>query len=189
MKIGYLRVSTEEQNTARQSDGLKTVCDEIYVEKISAVAKERPIFDLVMEKLEPGDTFVVWDLDRAFRSTIDAILEADKLRARSINFQICTLSIDTTEPAGEFFYTIMAAYGQFERRILSRRTREGMAAAKRRNKHVGRPRLLTDAQLKTAACWIESGQKQTGETATIFGVRSDTLRKALKRYRERSFTE
>ena len=66
MKIGYLRVSLDSQKEDRQEDGLKALCDEIYVEKISGAKKARPVYQQVIEKLRPGDTLVVWDLDRAF---------------------------------------------------------------------------------------------------------------------------
>ena len=69
MKIAYLRVSTEEQNLHRQFDALSDVCDQVYCERLSGVATKRPVFDKVMNLLKPGDTLVVWDLDRAFRST------------------------------------------------------------------------------------------------------------------------
>lgn len=140
MKIGYLRVSTEDQNHQRQLDSLKFVCDELHIETLSAVSKKRPVFAKVLKKLKAGDTLVVHDLDRAFRSTLDALKQADKLRERGIEFQILSLNVDTGTPAGQLVYTVMAAFAQYERDILSRRTKEGMAAAKRRGKHIGRPR-------------------------------------------------
>ena len=97
-----------------------------------------------------GDTLVVWDLDRAFRSTIDALLEADMLRERGVQFQIVSLNVDTSEPFGELIYTFMAALGQFERKNLIKRTKEGMAAAKRRGKHIGRPFKLTPGAVSGA---------------------------------------
>ncbi|HBR68779.1 MAG TPA: resolvase, partial [Rhodospirillaceae bacterium] len=142
MKIGYLRVSLESQKEDRQEDGLKAICDELYVEKMSGARKDRPVYQEVVSKLQPGDTLVVWDLDRAFRSTVDALLEAEKLRQRGIGFQIVNLNIDTATPSGELIYTVMAAFAQFERSNLIKRTKEGMAAARLRGKHIGRPRKL-----------------------------------------------
>lgn len=77
MKLGYLRVSTVAQKPDRQIDALKPICDRLYIEKTSATAKNRPVFDLVKKALKQGDTLVVWDLDRAFRSTIDALTQAE----------------------------------------------------------------------------------------------------------------
>ena len=73
MKIGYLRVSTKTQRPDRQINGLKDLCDQLYIETLSAVADKRPVFDKVLSTLKRGDTLFVWDLDRAFRSTEDAI--------------------------------------------------------------------------------------------------------------------
>ena len=140
MKIGYLRVSTEDQNHQRQIDSLKTVCDELYTETLSAVNKKRPVFERVIKKLKAGDTLVVHDLDRAFRSTLDALRQAEQLRERGVEFQILSLNVDTGTPAGELVFTVMAAFAQYERQCLIQRTKEGMAAARRRGKHIGRPR-------------------------------------------------
>ena len=139
MKIGYLRVSTEDQNHQRQIDSLKTICDALYTETLSATNKKRPVFEKVLRKLKLGDTLVVHDLDRAFRSTIDALSHAERLRERGVEFQILSLNVNTSTPAGQLVYTVMAAFAQYERQCLSQRTKEGMAAAKRRGKHVGRP--------------------------------------------------
>ena len=142
MKIGYLRVSTVDQNHQRQIDSLKTVCDELYTETISAINKKRPVFERVIGKLHAGDTLVVHDLDRAFRSTLDALKQAEQLRKRGVEFQILSLNVDTGTPAGQLVFTVMAAFAQYERQCLSQRTKEGMAAAKRRGKHVGRPKKI-----------------------------------------------
>ena len=120
MKIGYLRVSLENQREDRQEDGLKDLCDEIHVEKLSGASKKRPVYQKVIQKLSPGDTLVVWDLDRAFRSTVDALLEVEKLRHRGIEFQVVNLNVDTSTPSGELIYTVMAAFAQFERQTLIR---------------------------------------------------------------------
>lgn len=82
MKIGYIRVSTDQQSHQRQLDGLQSHCDEVHCETVSAVKKKRPVYQKVLRKLRKGDTLVVWDLDRAFRSTIDALTEVEKLRGR-----------------------------------------------------------------------------------------------------------
>ncbi len=180
-KIGYLRVSTNEQKPDRQIDGLKNICDEIHIEKLSATAKKRPVFKKVIRKLKPGDTLVVWDLDRAFRSTIDALLEANKLRKRGVEFQIVTMHLDTSTPEGEYVYTIMAAQGQLERRYLSKRTKEGMEAARRRGKRLGRPPLFDDKDLRKAHAKVTTGKATIETLALELGCCRDTLPKAFKR--------
>jgi hypothetical protein len=115
-KIGYMRVSTGEQRPDRQIDGLKEICDEYFVETLSAVSRKRPVYQKVIRSLKPGDMLVVWDLDRAFRSAKDALNELDLLHKRGVSFRIASLKIDTTTPEGYFVYTIMGAVAEFERR-------------------------------------------------------------------------
>jgi DNA invertase Pin-like site-specific DNA recombinase len=178
-RIGYLRVSTEEQKPDRQIDGLKTICDALHIETISATAKKRLVYDTVIASLQSGDTLVVWDLDRAFRSTVDALLEAEKLRSRGIAFQIVTLNVDTSTPAGELVYTVMAAFAQYERQILIKRTKEGMQAARNRGAAIGRPRKLMPDQIITAHYDISARRTTIAARAKKLGVCRDTLSKAL----------
>ncbi len=181
MKIGYLRVSLEDQKEDRQQDGLKDLCDEIYVEKVSGASKKRPVYQEVIDRLQAGDTLVVWDLDRAFRSTVDALLEAEKLRRREIEFQIVNLNVDTATPSGELIYTVMAAFAQFERTNLIKRTKEGMAAARKRGKHIGRPYKLNLEEVLLAHSRIQSGNSTLTDMAMQFGCSTETLFQAIKR--------
>jgi len=183
-KIAYIRVSTPEQRHDRQVVGLKALCDELHIETISAVSAKRPVYDKVLKRLKSGDMLVVWDLDRAFRSVVDALTEAEKLRARGIHFQIANLSIDTSTPAGIFVYTMLSALAEFERRTLSQRTKEGMAAARKRGARIGRPRALTDRQLQDARQRIEIGGKSAASVAREMGVRQWTLSRSLRRQAE-----
>lgn len=178
--IGYLRVSTAEQRPDRQIDGLKMICDELHIEKLSAVSPHRPVYERVIASLRRGDMLVVWDLDRAFRSVIDALSEAEKLRARGVHFRIANLSIDTSTPAGIFVYTMMSALAEFERRMLSQRTKEGLAAAKQRGKRLGRPPKLTPEQLSDARMRMGSGETMRS-VAEDFHVAPWTLSRALRR--------
>lgn len=179
--IGYLRVSTAEQRPDRQIDGLRMICDELHIEKLSAVCPHRPVYERVIKSLNQGDMLVVWDLDRAFRSVIDALAEAEKLRARGIHFRIASLSIDTSTPAGIFVYTMMSALAEFERRTLSQRTKEGLAAAKARGKRLGRPRKLNEAQLLAANKRICAGETISA-IASDYDVAPWTLTRALRRH-------
>ena len=182
MKIGYLRVSLENQKEDRQEDGLKDLCDEIFVEKTSGASKKRPVYQQVVNKLQPGDVFVVWDLDRAFRSTVDALLEAEKLRQRGVEFQIVNLNVDTSTPSGELIYTVMAAFAQFERKNLIKRTKEGMASAKLRGKHIGRPYKLNPEEVMLAHRKIESGKATLSQMASDLDCSRDTLAQGFRRF-------
>lgn len=180
MKIGYLRVSTEDQRPDRQIDGLTALCDELHIEKISAAAPRRPVFDAVLARLEPGDTLVVLALDRAFRSTVDAIQQADALRERGIAFHIVNLGVDTATADGKLVYTVIAAMAQHERDRLSERTRQGLAAARRRGARLGRPPKLTDRQLCRARRMLEQEGKALREVAALCGVHPWTLMRNLR---------
>ena len=179
-KIAYLRVSTGEQRPDRQIDGLKDSCDELHIEILSACSAKRPVFDRVMMRLQSGDMLVVWDLDRAFRSVIDALTEAEKLRQRGVHFRIANLSIDTSTPAG-IVYTMVSALAEFERRTLSQRTKEGLQAARRRGKRIGRPPALSEPQLRYAQAQLATGAKSQAAVALELGIPRWTLSRSLKR--------
>ncbi len=178
MKLGYLRVSTEDQVFARQRESLKSVCDKLYTETISATNKKRPVFEKVLRKLKAGDTLVVHDLDRAFRSTMDALSYADKLQQRGVHFQVLSINLDTATPYGRFVYTVMAAQAQLEREILSERTKQGMAAAKRCGKHIGR---VKDDVLRAAHAAIISDAETIATIAAKTGCSEFALRNGFER--------
>ncbi len=180
-KIGYIRVSTQEQRPDRQIIGLEDLCDELHIEKVSAVSRRRPVYEHVLERLQPGDALVVWDLDRAFRSVIDALSQAELLRSRGVEFEVVNLQVDTATPAGMLVYTMMRALAEFERSNLAKRTREGLAAARLRGVRLGRPPKLNAAQI--AAARLRLCLKETTVTALAaeYGVAPWTLSRALRR--------
>ena len=180
MKYGYIRVSTEGQNEDRQIDALEAICDEMDIERVSAVSQNRPVYDAVVEKLSEGDTFVILDLDRAFRSVVDAVSEAEKLRQRGIGMKIVNLNIDTATPAGELVYTMMAAAAQFERKLLIQRINEGLAAARKRGVKLGRPSKLSPEDLEHARLLLKQPQNTLRSIAPSFRVHWKTLSKALR---------
>ncbi|MEM9316922.1 MAG: recombinase family protein [Pseudomonadota bacterium] len=179
-----MRVSTPAQQSDRQADGLAKLCDELRFEQISGAARERPVFDALIAELRPGQSLVVWDLDRAFRSTIDALVTRQALRTRSVELKIVSTSVDTSTDEGELFYTLLAGYAQYERRIIARRTREGMAAAKRRGVHVGRPAALSAETVRAAATWIEETGLPVRYVAALLGVSRITLQRSIKRLKK-----
>lgn len=185
MKIGYLRVSTDEQNPDRQADLLTPLCDELHVERVSALAGERPVFKAILSQLSEGDTLVVWSLDRAFRNTKDALTQADNLRERGINFQIVSLGVDTGTADGRLAFTIVAAVAEHERNRLSERTKQGLEAARRRGKRLGPPFKLSDRQIRHAAAQIETGA-QIKDVAAHYGVHPWTITRSIKRVMPRN---
>jgi len=180
-RLGYIRVSTKAQIADRQVLQLEAECDALHLEQVSAVAAERPVFDGLIADLAEGDTFVVVDLDRAFRSSIDAMLTADLLRRRGVAFRILSLSIDTRTPEGELFYSMVAAFAQYERRIISRRTKEGLEAARRRGVQLGRPGALTPETIREAYQWMADTGLPCRYVSALLGVSRLTLQRGFRR--------
>lgn len=180
-KIGYARVSTEEQRHDRQVIGLKGLCDELHIETLSARKAKRPVFDAVLAKLARGDMLVVWDLDRAFRSVIDALTVANRLQTRGVHFQVVSLHIDTTTPEGMFAYTMQSALGEYEWRKLSQRTKEGMVAARLAGSRIGRPPRVTEDQVKAARDRIAMEGCTISAAARAMDVPRYALSRALRR--------
>ena len=180
-KIGYMRVSTQEQCPDRQVDGLGGRCDRLFLETVSAVSPRRPVYEAVVEQLQPGDTLVVWDLDRAFRSVLDAVTQAERLKQRGIEFEIVSLQVDTATPAGMLVFVIMSAIAEFERRLLAQRTREGLASARLRGTRLGRPPKLDVAQLEQARLLLATRLGTTASVARDLGVAPWTLTRSLRR--------
>ena len=180
-KLGYIRTSTDKQLTDRQVISLREICDNVYIEDgVSAVSKKRPVYNHVMSLLQAGDMFVVYSLDRAFRSTVDALSELDNLHKRDIRFKSLSQNFDTTTPDGKFLYTLAAALAAWEREILSKRTKEGLEAARRRGKKLGRPKKLSEAQISEARRALEAEfYSSITELAEHFRVHEQTIIRAL----------
>jgi len=181
MKIGYLRVSTKTQRPDRQISGLKDLCDRLYIEKLSAVAQKRPVFDKVLNKLKPGDTLFVWDLDRAFRSTEDALFHEKNLRKRGIKFHAMNFEIDTFTADGKYTYVVAAAAAERERKKTSERTIEGLKEAIKRGVRLGPPIKMTDEQIRFAKQKIEAKEATVAEMAALNGVHPSTVSRSIQR--------
>ena len=143
MLVGYARVSSEEQSLNRQIDSLVLVgVDErnIYQEKITGTKRERPELARLIAGLKPGDTVLVAELTRLSRSTKDLFDIAEQIQIKGANIKSLKESwLDTTTPHGKLMFTIFAGLSQFERDLISERTREGLAAARARGRNGGRP--------------------------------------------------
>ena len=143
MKIGYVRVSKQEQHEALQIDALKEAgCEKWFLDKITGSKAERKGLDEALAYVRPGDTFVVWKLDRAGRSLTHLIELLKDLKERGIEFVSLTEQIDTTTPGGKLIFHMMGALAEFERDLIRERTNAGLAAARARGHRGGRPRKL-----------------------------------------------
>lgn len=141
-RLGYVRVSDEDQTENLQLDALTAAgCTAIYRDHgVSGAKAHRPGLDALLADLGSGDTIVVWKLDRLGRSTLHLFQILSELRERDVDFVSLTQGIDTTTAIGRMLYGQLAVFAEFEREQISDRTKAGMAAAKKRGVHVGRPR-------------------------------------------------
>ncbi len=181
MKIGYLRVSTKTQNPARQINGLRDLCDKLFVETLSAIADDRPVFDMMLGELREGDTLFVWDLDRAFRSTEDALYHERSLRERGIGFHAMNFDIETQSADGRYAYIVQAAAAERERMKISERTIEGLKAARARGQRLGPPIKMTKDKAAAAKASIDAKLATVSEIASTHGVHRSTVYRSLKR--------
>ncbi|EFO32551.1 DNA-invertase [Roseibium sp. TrichSKD4] len=181
MKIGYVRVSSNEQITDRQFKLLVDSCDRIMAETISAKDIQRPVYQETIDLLNEGDTLVISSIDRAFRNTMDALSEADKLRARGVHFQILNLAIDTSNADGRLAYTVIAAVAQHERERISERVQQGQAIAKAKGVHIGRPPVMTPCDIRIAKRKLDNGECTISEIANQFGIHPWTVTRSLRR--------
>lgn len=175
MQIGYVRVSTNDQNTALQRNALKCAgCELIFEDKISGKTSDRPGLKKLLKALSPGDTLIVWKLDRLGRSMRHLVTLIEELRQRGINFRSLTDSIDTSTPMGRFFFHVMGALAEMERELIVERTRAGLDAARAQGRIGGRRPKLTDEQWAQAGRLIAAGETRQ-RVALIYDVGLSTL--------------
>ena len=182
MKIGYARVSTQEQNLDLQRRALSEAgCGWIFEDRgVSGAARKRPGLDEALSRVSEGDVFVVWKLDRLGRSLPHLIEVVQDLGVRGAGFQSLSEAIDTTTAGGRLVFHMMGALAEFERALISERTRAGMKAAKARGDPVGRPRKLTHGQIEHARILIEGKEESVAAVARSLKVSKPTLYRALR---------
>lgn len=177
MRIGYIRVSTNDQNTALQRNALESAgCEQIFEDKISGKTDNRPGLKKLLKALSEGDTLVVWKLDRLGRSMRHLVTLIEDLRQRGVNFRSLTDSIDTGTPMGRFFFHVMGALAEMERELIIERTRAGLAAARAEGRTGGRRPKLTAEQWAQAGRLIAAGEPRK-RVAIIYDVGVSTLYK------------
>ena len=148
MLVGYIRVSTAEQNTARQEVLMKELgVEKIYIDKLSGKSTERPELKEMLEFIRSGDTVIVESISRFARNTKDLLDLVEKLHSKGVEFISKKESIDTTTPAGKFMLTVFGAVAELERGYILDRQREGIAIAKSVGKYKGRKPVPVDEEL------------------------------------------
>lgn len=183
MRWGYVRVSSQEQNEARQVEALRELCDQLVVEKASGKNADRPQLQIMLASVRAGDQLIVKSIDRLARNTRDLLAIVDEMTTKgvSVEFLDNSMSFDDS-PASKLILTMMAAVAEFERGIIHQRQREGIAVAKEKGSYKGRSR--DTALRERIKALIERGNLKNDEiaklaecgVATVYRVRKELAR-------------
>jgi DNA invertase Pin-like site-specific DNA recombinase len=182
MKLGYARVSTEDQNLDRQCQRLSAAgCEKLFEEKLSGAKRNRPQLEKLIEQLRKGDVLVVTRLDRLARSTSELLRIAERITEKKAGLQSLDEPwADTTSPSGRMIMTVFAGIAEFERTLILSRTQEGRLAAQARGVAFGRPRKLLPDQQEFARELVKDG-KSISAVARTFNVHPATIYRVLER--------
>lgn len=175
--IGYASVSTREQNLDLQIDALTkagVMTDDLYVEKISGASTKRPQLKMALTACRPGDTLLVWKIDRLGRGAEDLFRIVRELRQEGVGFKTVSDGYDFTGPMGQLLFGMLALVAQFERDLTIARTKAGMRAAADRGRKAGRAPKMTQDKLTEAARMLRTDT--VAEVAKHFGVSGPTIR-------------
>jgi DNA invertase Pin-like site-specific DNA recombinase len=181
MNIGYARISTGEQTLDLQLDALENDgCEKVFTETASGAQAARPRLQEAIAYARPGDTLVVWRLDRLGRSLGHLIETVTALADRGIGFRSLTEQIDTTTSGGKLIFHVFGALAEFERDLIRERTHAGLAAARARGRTGGRPKKLDPKKLALARRLYQDGETDIGTICQTLGISRATLYRALK---------
>ena len=179
-KIGYARVSTAGQDEALQLDALQGAdVDRVFVDRASGTLTERPGLTSALECARPGDSLVVWRLDRLGRSLRHLIDVVQGLQQREVAFVSLTEQIYTSTPGGRLTFHVFGALAEFEAALTRERTIAGLAAARARGRTGGRPTVWTPEKLRTARAMRDSGEYDVAGIARVLGVSRASVYRAL----------
>jgi DNA invertase Pin-like site-specific DNA recombinase len=181
-RLGYARVSTTDQQPHLQVDALQHAgCYRVFTETASGARTDRPALEQLLDQLRPGDTLVVWKLDRLGRSLRHLVDTVTGLAERGVGFRSLQESIDTTTPGGKLVFHVFAALAEFERDLVRERTSAGLAAARARGHRGGRPSVLTGHKLQVAQEMYASGQYTIAAIAKTLGISRASIYRHLTR--------
>ncbi|CDG20711.1 DNA-invertase hin [Xenorhabdus poinarii G6] len=178
-KMGYIRVSTNDQNCDLQRNALVNAnCERIFEDKMSGKTASRPGLQQALAHLKSGDTLVVWKLDRLGRSVKNLITLISELHERGAHFRSLTDSIDTSTAMGRFFFHVMSALAEMERELIVERTNAGLAAARAQGRIGGRPVVFTEENRQQAVRLLNNGHTRK-QLSIIYNVSLSTIYKYL----------
>jgi DNA invertase Pin-like site-specific DNA recombinase len=182
MRIGYARVSTNEQNFDGQLDALKNAgCEKIVSEKVSTRREVRPELLKLLEYLRPGDTLVTTKMDRVARSLKELIELVENLKDRQVDVVFLDQRIDTTTPTGKLTFHLIGAFAEFERDMIRERTLAGLEAARARGRKGGRKRILKGDKLQTAFRMYDSQDYTIRQICDFLAIKERTFYNYLAR--------
>jgi len=187
MKVGYVRVSTTEQNTARQESLMESLgVEKIYIEKVSGKSKDRPKLQEMMSFVREGDTLIVESISRFARNTRDLLDLVEQLKKKKVEFVSKKENIDTSTPTGQFMLTVFGAMAQLERDTILERQREGIEEAKKLGKYKGRKPIPVDEDLfaEQYRLW-KNGETQPKYMMRVLGLKPATFYRRVKAYEEK----
>lgn len=186
--IGYARVSTADQEPALQTDALENAgCHRVFVDHASGATAARTELQNALDYLRPGDTLVVWRLDRLGRSLRDLVEIVNAFQEQGVMFKSITESIDTSTPGGKLIFHVFASLAEFERELIRERTLAGLASARARGRKGGRPTVMTPRKLKAARAMLAEvdtegrSQHSVSDVAAVLGVSRASIYRALSR--------
>ena len=176
VRIGYARVSTQDQNLDLQRDALRQAgCEKVITDTASGAKAARPGLDKVRELLRAGDTLVVWRLDRLGRSLKDLIASVAWLEEQGVALVSLQETIDTSTPAGRLTFHLFGALAEFERNLIRERTQAGLTAARARGRRGGAPYKMTAAKLRLAQSAMGTPETRVSALCKELGVSTQTL--------------
>jgi len=176
VKIGYARVSTQDQNLDRQIDNLRAAgCERIFNEKMTGTKSDRPELKTMLLTLRSGDVLVIDSFSRLSRSTKDLLELVEKLTGMGVHLVSLKENLDTTTATGKLMLTMLSALSQFERDLIAERTIDGLRAARSRGRSGGRPCVGSDKDRRQALAMYHSNAMSNREIAERFGVSLSTL--------------
>ena len=186
MKVGYVRVSTDEQNTIRQEILMKELgVEKIYIEKASGKNADRPELKAMMDYVREGDVVIVESISRFARSTKDLLNLVEELKEKDVQFVSQKEAIDTATPQGKFMLTVFGAMAELEREQTLQRQKEGIAAAKAEGKYKGRkPITIDDDLLKEIHSQWYKDEITTNHAIKRMGVSRNTFYRRMWEYED-----
>jgi len=181
--LGYARVSTSEQNTDAQRARLSQAgAIRVFEDVISGRTFNRPGLAALMDFARPGDSLAIIRLDRLGRSLKELLQTVETLKARGIGLLSLEENLDTTSAAGELVFHVFGAIAHFERRLIAERTRDGLAAARKRGSLPGRPKL--DSDTVAAVLGLVASGMTPGQAAKQLGVGRSTAYRIIAQARQ-----